>query len=126
MTAGTLLARSVQLLTARVAALEERVRAGDESAWPLYLDALRTLAALDRPARGAMLTTRDMAERLGVTAKSLLRRAAKGEIRPAMRAGKLIRWRGTETVTALPGQRHEQRSRGVTRAVARRVATEGS
>ena len=126
MMAPLLLARGVHLLTARVAELEERVRAGDGAAWPSYLDALRTLAALDRPERGAMFTTAQMAERLGVTPKSLLRRAARGEIAPALRAGKLIRWRGTEAVAASDRQRPRQGSRGVTPTVAGRVAREGA
>ncbi len=45
-----LLTRGLQLLAARVATFEERVRSGDESAWPPYLEALRTLAALVRGA----------------------------------------------------------------------------
>lgn len=126
MTAALLLTRGVQLVMTRVAELEERVRGGDETAWPAYLRALQTLVALDRPERGAMLSTRDMAERLGVTPKSLLRRAARGEIVPALRAGKLIRWRGTEVVAASGGQRPSQGPRGVTRSVANRVATEGA
>ena len=122
MTAAILLSRGLQLLAARVAELEERVRAGEEAAWPSYLDALQALAALDRPERGAMLSTREMAERVGVTPKALLRRAARGEIVPALRAGKLIRWRGTEAVAASGGQRPGQGSRGVAPTVATRVA----
>jgi hypothetical protein len=118
-----LLRTGLRLLTDRAIALEARVSAGDEDAWPGYLDVLRTLAALDRPERGAMLTTSAMAERLGITPKSLLRRAAKGEIQPALKAGKLIRWKGTEAVAALSGPRPCERSRMVARRVASRVAT---
>ncbi len=121
-----LLARGLRLLIARVAELEARVVAGDESAWSPYLDALQALAALDRPERGAMLTTAQMAERLGVQPKSLLRRVARGEVRPTLRAGKLIRWRGDEAVAAPTRQRLGQVSRRVARTVASRVATEGA
>lgn len=121
-----LLGRGLQLLAVRVTALEDRVRAGDENAWPPYLAALQALAALDRPARGGSLTTADMADRLGITPKSLLRRVKRGDVVPALRAGKLIRWRGDEAVTASPGQQPTQSPRGVTRTVARRVATEGA
>ncbi len=125
MTTPLLLARGLQLLTAHVSELERRVGGGDESAWSAYVEALQVLAALDRPERGAMLTTREMAERLGVTPKALLRRAARGEIQPAMRAGKLIRWRGSEAVAASGGQRPRQGSRGVASRVASSVARNG-
>ena len=98
MSAALLIAAGLRLLVARVADLEHRVTAGEESAWPPYLDALRTLAALDRPERGAMLTTREMAERLGLAPKTLLKHAKTGAIRPEVRRGKLVRWRGTEAL----------------------------
>ena len=126
MMAPLLLARALQLLTARVAGLEERVRAGDESAWSPYLDAIRALAQLDKPERGAMLSTADMAARLGVRPKSLLRRVQRGDVRPAVRSGKLIRWRGDEIpAPASGGQRPGQGSRGVAPTVATRVARNG-
>jgi hypothetical protein len=50
--------------------------------------------------RGALLTTAQMAERMNVTPKTLLRRKARGLIRPAMVLGKrgsgALRWSGTE------------------------------
>jgi len=96
------LLRAAQLLEARLAVLEDRVRHGDEAAWAPYLEAVQGAAALEARltpgSRGELLTTRAMAERLGITPKTLLKRKAKGQIRPAMQAGKLIRWRGSEAV----------------------------
>ncbi len=76
---------------------EERVAAGDESAWPAFLATIETAAVLERQlapgAHGELLTTRQMAERLGVKPKTLLRHKRKGELRPAMQRGRLIRWK---------------------------------
>jgi hypothetical protein len=97
-----LLDRARALLTARVNELETRVRHGDENAWPAYLAVVSALSALVADTapgrRGELLSTRQMAERLGIAPKTLLRRKARGDVRPAMQAGKLIRWKGTETV----------------------------
>ena len=93
--------RAARLLTNRIDTLEKRVREGDESAWPDYQETLRTLAALLPhlgPERGAMLTTAEMADRLGVAPKTLLRHKAKGRIRPAVAQGKLLRWKGNEVL----------------------------
>jgi hypothetical protein len=47
--------------------------------------------------RGELLTTKQMAERLGISPKTLLKRKATGEIRPALRLGArgraAIRWK---------------------------------
>ncbi len=97
--------RAARLLTDRIETLEKRVREGDESAWPDYQETLRTLTALLPhlgPERGAMLTTAEMADRLGVAPKTLLRHKAKGRIRPAVTQGNLLRWKGNE---ALDGSR---------------------
>ncbi len=93
--------RAARLLTDRIDTLEKRVREGDESAWPDYQETLRTLAALlphVGPERGAMLTTAEMAERLGVAPKTLLRHKAEGRIKPTIVEGKLLRWRGNEVL----------------------------
>jgi hypothetical protein len=99
---AALLDRARALLTARVSELETRVRQGDETAWPAYLAAVSALSALVTDAapgrHGELLSTRQMAERLGIAPKTLLRRKARGDVRPAMQAGKLIRWKGTEAI----------------------------
>jgi len=92
--------RSARLLLARVAELEELVSHGEEGAWVSYLATLDTLAhVLEHVTpgrRGELLTTSQMAARLNVSPKTLLRRKARGQIRPAVQHGKLIRWRGDE------------------------------
>jgi hypothetical protein len=92
------LAHAVRRLTARVDDLDARLEA-DTSAWGAYCDAVRTLAAL-LPALaepgGELLTSSAMAQRLGVSVKTLLKHKKAGAIRPAVQRGKLIRWKGTE------------------------------
>jgi hypothetical protein len=82
--------------------LENRVAGGDTDAWAAYLDTARVLAALlahvPPERRDALLTTAEMAARLNVTPKTLLRRKARGDVRPVLQRGKLIRWRGDEAV----------------------------
>lgn len=100
-TARGRLSRCAGLLVARLDALEGRLAEGDD-AWPAYCDTVRALAAVvEQSAPGAggeLLTTREMAERLGIAPKTLLKHTAKGKARPAIRSGKLIRWRGSEVV----------------------------
>jgi hypothetical protein len=99
---GVALVRASRLVEARLASLEERLAAGDEGAWADYLVTLEAAAKLDQQlqpgAHGEMVSTRAMAERLGITPKTLLRHKARGKVTPAMQAGRLIRWRGTEAV----------------------------
>lgn len=94
------LERAMARLQTRVAALEERLEAGDESAWGPYCEAVEALAVVaDRNAPGShgeLLTTAEMAAKLGLSPKTVLRRKASGELRPALQKGKLIRWRGNE------------------------------
>jgi hypothetical protein len=92
--------RAARLLVDRLAQLEERLQEGREEAWGPFCEAVQTLCiALDHVTpgkRGELLTTAQMAERLALAPKTLLRRAARGEIRPALKRGKLIRWSGSE------------------------------
>ena len=94
------LERAVRLVAIRLAELEERVQRGDADAWPDFLataEALATLLPVIAPGRhGELLTTEQMAKRLAISPKTLLKRRARGEIRPALSKGKLIRWRGDE------------------------------
>jgi hypothetical protein len=88
------------VLSERLADLEARLRGGDEAAWEPYLATLTTLAAVlphvAPGARGEMLTTAQMAARLGVAPKTLLKHKAAGAVKPALQRGKLIRWKGDE------------------------------
>ncbi len=96
------LERAVCRLGDRLKELNQRLEAGDETAWAEYRETAGALAEiLGRLAperRGALLTTAEMAERYGISRKTLLKRKARGEIRPAVQRGKLIRWRGDELV----------------------------
>jgi len=93
------LQRSANILAARLVLLEEEFE-GNESRWTEYIATVQALAAIVpclAPERGgALLTTAEMAGRLGISAKTLLRRKSDGGIRPALQRGKLIRWRGDE------------------------------
>jgi hypothetical protein len=84
----------------RLVRLEARLDAGDESAWAAYTDvvlALATIAArLASAENGHLLSTGEMAARLGISSKTLLRRKARGEIAPALQLGRrgraAMRW----------------------------------
>jgi hypothetical protein len=96
--------KSCDLLAVRFDALEARIASDDETAWPDFLDLVKTLAALfphvSPGAHGSLLTTRDMAAKLGISPKTLLKRKRSGEIRPAVqmaaRGRAAIRWAGDE------------------------------
>jgi len=94
------LERSARIIIARIAELEAHLQDGIEAPWGPYFEAVKALAAvipnLAPERRGALLTTAEMAERLSLSPKTLLKRKARGEIRPTIQRGKLIRWRGDE------------------------------
>jgi hypothetical protein len=95
------LKRSCVLLLGRVVVLEKRVQDGDETAWPRYLESLTTLSALlphlQPGAGGELLTTKQMAERLGVSTKTLLKKRNNGGPKPEYQLGErgraAMRWR---------------------------------
>ena len=95
----TVLQRSAGVLAARLVELEAEV-ADNESRWANYIATVHALAAIAPSLApehgGALLTTAEMAERLGISPKTLLRQKSTGGIRPAVQRGKLIRWRGDE------------------------------
>jgi hypothetical protein len=97
----TPLARATQLLEARLVELEAKVREGaDDPTWQAFSHTAMALAQISAQvapgSQGELLTTREMAERLGLAPKTLLKHAAAGTVRPAVRKGKLIRWKGDE------------------------------
>jgi hypothetical protein len=91
----------------RVEALEARLAAGDDAVWQEYVEAVKVLslavANLTPERRGGYLTTAQMAERLNLSPKTLLKHKASGKIRPAVQQGRLIRWKGTEELVGKPG-----------------------
>jgi excisionase family DNA binding protein len=93
--------RAAGRLVARLQSLEERLDAG-EDVWTVYAETVRTLAAvapLTTPeARGALLTTKQLAERLQVSTRTVRRRAKSGELQPVRmgeRGRAALRWTGT-------------------------------
>jgi hypothetical protein len=99
-----ILSRAARLLEDRLVQLEQRVHQGDEGAWEGYVTTVNALVAvlaqLTPGTRGEFLTTKEMAERLNIAPKTLLRRKKKGLARPALQLGQrgraAIRWRGDE------------------------------
>jgi hypothetical protein len=93
------LSRALVRLASRLEALEHRLDVG-EDVWLEYATLaahLATVLAQAAPGgQGRLLTTREMAELVGVTPKSLLRAKAKGRVKPAHQLGRLIRWKGSE------------------------------
>ncbi len=94
------LQRAGQYLTERLEQLEARLNGNDAAIWREYREtaaALAAVLALAAPGRsGELLTTAQMAERLNVSPKTVLKWKAQGQISPARQQGKLIRWRGDE------------------------------
>jgi excisionase family DNA binding protein len=83
-------------ILARLEALAERLDAGDDGAWPDFLATISTLAVLDPVERRPLATTKEMAERLNVTPKTVRRLGKAGRLE-AVRLGRrgpgAIRWR---------------------------------
>ncbi len=93
------LLRAQLRLVERLGELEARLAAGDEDQWPAYCQAAAALAAIAPgtapEARGQMLTTAELAERLQLSAKTVLRRAKRGELQPVRlgaRGRGALRW----------------------------------
>jgi hypothetical protein len=103
MTRTTLaLTRAAIRLADRLDELERRLEAGDEAAMAEYRETAQALAVITpalAPERGgSLLTTAQMAERLAISPKTLLKRKARGEIQPALTRGKFIRWSSREAL----------------------------
>ncbi len=88
------------MLTNRLELLQNRLQAGEEGLWIEVCEVVRTLTqlrtALLPEHGGPMLTTAQMASRLGVSPKTLLKHKKNGKIRPTEQQGKLLRWSGQE------------------------------
>jgi hypothetical protein len=110
MSVTTALERAAHLLAERLTRLEDRLQESDPDAqatlWRDYVATAGTLAQVVTQIapgrRGELLTTAQMAERLGISSKTLLKRKANGLATPALQLGKrgraAIRWRGDEAV----------------------------
>jgi excisionase family DNA binding protein len=99
---GSYLGQAQRRLMGRLAEIESRLDSGERGAWETYLATLTAfLGVLDHSApgrHGELLTTAEMAARLNVSPKTVLKWKAQGRIRPARQQGKLIRWKGDEGV----------------------------
>ena len=105
--AGTVALRRAEVrLIKRLTALEARVEAagqlGNEADWQSYCEVVQALAVITSAtapeASGRLLTTAQLADRFGISPKTLLKRKRRGEIVPAVARGKLIRWAGDESL----------------------------
>lgn len=98
------LQHAAQRLADRLAQLEEQLQRDETAAWAEFREVAVALASILptlAPGRsGELLTTKQMAERLGVSAKTVLKRRKAGALRPAMVLGKrgraALRWNGSE------------------------------
>jgi hypothetical protein len=91
----------LDLLTARCESLARKVREGDEAAWARYVAVLSTIVAVlerldGQRERGDVLTTKELAQKLGMRPDSLLRCKRRGLVTPAVAHGKFIRWRAED------------------------------
>ena len=99
-----ILTRAARLLADRLVMLEDRLQQGDEATWSVYVATVMALTSalphLAPGARGELLTTAEMAARLQVSPRTLLRRKARGQVTPALQLGRrgraAIRWAGDE------------------------------
>jgi len=100
--APAILERAARVLLTRVETLISPAETGDPAALADLIALVGPLSTLlpqlEPEARGALLTTQQLAERLGVKPKTVLRRRARGELRPALASGRLIRWRASDAL----------------------------
>jgi hypothetical protein len=105
-------ARCARRLATRVETLEARLRDGDDTAWSEHVEAVKVFMLavpnLTSERQGAYLTTAQMAARLNLSLKTLLKHKASGKIRPAVQHGKLIRWKGNEELNSELGSGRHQ------------------
>jgi methylphosphotriester-DNA--protein-cysteine methyltransferase len=90
------LQRAPRRLAARLAELEAR-EALDDAGWREYRETAVALATLVASAaeRSDVVTTQQLADRLGISARTVRRRRKSGELKPALQLGKrVLRWRG--------------------------------
>jgi hypothetical protein len=100
--ATSALKKACGLAVERLETLSQRVETGDVDLWPDLLATATAVAALlpvlAPGSQGEFITTEQMAQRLGISPKTLLKK--KDKIRPALRLGArgrgAIRWRGDE------------------------------
>jgi excisionase family DNA binding protein len=94
--AALLLTQAERRFIERAQSLGTRLDAGDEAAWPDYIAVVVAMKQLVGVEREPLMTTKTMAEKLGVTPKTVRRLGKAGKLE-AVRLGKrgtgAIRWR---------------------------------
>jgi hypothetical protein len=103
---GLLLNKAIQRIEQRVLELDKLLDAGDHdrASWEEYLGLVSALAQLVMTVQpehgGPLLSTKEMASRLGITPKTLLRRRHRGELQATIQLAKrgraAFRWSGQE------------------------------
>jgi helix-turn-helix protein len=80
------IARAEARLVERLEQLEAKLDAGDEPSWSAFCEAAATLAAIvpviQPGASGELLTTRQLADRLPLSPRTIRRKAKAGELAP--------------------------------------------
>lgn len=95
----TLLAlrRAEARLADRLAELERQLDAGDVEAWREYRETAGALAAIvpaTAPGSGGrLLTSRELAEALNLSSRTVRRYKKSGKLEPALQIGRTLRWR---------------------------------
>lgn len=88
--------RAYRRLAKRVEMLEVGLDA-EPATWPEYIAAVNALTALvpclNANVGDELLTTKQLAERLGVDERTVRRHQKAGLLRPAVKAGRVVRWR---------------------------------
>lgn len=90
------LRRAVVRLVEHLRELEPRLDAG-EDCWTAYETAAVALAQLEATmapgAVGRLLTSRELADKMGISTRTLRRHKAAGRLAPAATLGRTARWR---------------------------------
>ena len=95
------LQQAEKILVDRAGELRARLP-GEPALLVEYCEVVKALAAIlpaTAPgASGELLSTEEAAARFGISAKTLLRRKARGEVKPMIERGKFLRWSAGQTL----------------------------
>jgi len=99
------LSRAQARIIERLGQLEPRLDEGDATTWSAYCQAASALAAITSHtmpgSNGRLMTTRELAESMGVSPKTILRKRKTGEltaVQLGQRGRAALRWRGDEVL----------------------------
>jgi len=97
----SVLERAARRVADRLAALEARLDSGSYAVWREYLQSLHVLATvvpLLGPGQTRLLSSAELAARLGVAPKTVRKWKARGLIRPAVERGRVVRWKADQGI----------------------------